>query len=155
MPRKSKRTTQAPRAENDQSYGEKGAALDAQRAMPLPDIAGQRQAAIAQAPGAAPAAAPGPGSSAAPGPALDPMDAAVAAGAGYVPSNTPLDAPSRRPMEPVTAGAPLGAGPGLEALGVGGPAPTSPTVQALQVLARTSNDARIADLADQAAAFGS
>lgn len=30
----------------------------------------------------------------------------------------PLDAPSQRPAEPVTAGLPVGAGPGTEALGV-------------------------------------
>ena len=31
---------------------------------------------------------------------------------------TPLSAPTQRPSEPVTAGSPLGAGPGMEALGI-------------------------------------
>jgi hypothetical protein len=34
---------------------------------------------------------------------------------------TPLSAPSTRPGEPVTAGAPMGAGPGLESLGLSNP----------------------------------
>lgn len=40
---------------------------------------------------------------------------AVPMGAPQI-SVTPLDAPSQRPNEPVTAGNPLGAGPGAEAL---------------------------------------
>jgi hypothetical protein len=34
---------------------------------------------------------------------------------------TPLSAPSARPGEPVTAGASMGAGPGLESLGLSNP----------------------------------
>ena len=36
-----------------------------------------------------------------------------------MPKITPLDAPTQRPEEPVTAGAPSGPGGGLEQLGVG------------------------------------
>lgn len=37
---------------------------------------------------------------------------------GGTPSVTPLNAPTVRPDEPITAGAPVGAGPGPEALGL-------------------------------------
>ncbi len=39
-------------------------------------------------------------------------------GGAPLPPVTPLGAPTERPDEPVTAGAPVGEGPGLEALGV-------------------------------------
>lgn len=65
------------------------------------------------------------------------------------PPLTPLGAPSARPNEPVTAGAPLGAGPGVEAL----PSPqrdfsVSPTAgltprDRLQVLLRAGMDAGV------------
>jgi hypothetical protein len=67
----------------------------------------QRQVPMAPAPVSQPAA-PGP---------LDPMGGAVepAVAPGQF---GPLDAPSERPDEPITAGAPIGAGPGPEALSV-------------------------------------
>ena len=37
---------------------------------------------------------------------------------GFVPQAVPLDAPTQRPDEPVTAGAPVGPGPGPEILGL-------------------------------------
>ena len=49
---------------------------------------------------------------------------------------TPLTAPTQRPNEPVTAGSPLGAGPGLEALGIN-PAQTVPTGQSAKSLVQT------------------
>lgn len=49
----------------------------------------------------------------------------VTGGGGAPPAGpmdiTPLGAPSTRPNEPVTAGAPMGAGPGLESLGLSNP----------------------------------
>ena len=49
---------------------------------------------------------------------------------------TPLSAPTERPNEPVTAGSPLGAGPGLEALGIH-PAQTMQTGQSAKSLVQT------------------
>lgn len=47
-----------------------------------------------------------------------------------LPPVTPLGAPSERPDEPVTAGAPVGEGPGPEALGFGdGPPPEMQTLK--------------------------
>ena len=43
-------------------------------------------------------------------------------GAPAGPSLMPLDAPTQRPNEPVTAGAPVGPGPGPEVIGLGGEA---------------------------------
>ena len=54
----------------------------------------------------------------APAPAPRPREAAPEQGF----SLTALDAPTQRPDEPVTAGAPVGAGPGPEAIGLGGEA---------------------------------
>lgn len=48
---------------------------------------------------------------------------APSGGGSPLPPVTPLGAPSERPDEPVTAGAPVGEGPGLEALGMGDPKP--------------------------------
>lgn len=48
----------------------------------------------------------------------------TASGGGAPPAPAdiiPLGAPSARPNEPVTAGAPMGAGPGLESLGLSNP----------------------------------
>ena len=52
--------------------------------------------------------------------------------AGGPPSLTPLDAPTARPGEPVTAGAPMGPGPGPESLGL--PDPNADTPADLQRL---------------------
>jgi len=49
---------------------------------------------------------------------------------------TPLSAPTQRPNEPVTAGSPLGAGPGPEALGIH-PAQTMQTGQSAKSLVQT------------------
>jgi hypothetical protein len=46
---------------------------------------------------------------------------------------TPLDAPTARPSEPLTAGAPVGAGPGPEAL-VGGGGSEDPLVERIRQL---------------------
>lgn len=84
MPRKAK-PKQAPKAATGQPYGEAGKQLAAQQAIPLPDNT----------------ALPAPR----PAPAM-PMVAPGALGA--------FSRPTERPAEPVTAGAPVGAGPGPE-----------------------------------------
>lgn len=83
-------------AATGQQYGARKAQIDAQRAIP-----------VAAPPG--PALAPPTGGAPAPGPTLP-----AGPGPGQV---VPLDAPSMRPDEPVTAGLPVGPGAGPEALG--------------------------------------
>lgn len=79
---------QGPRAVPGQTYGQAGAQIAAQQAVPLP-----RQA----PPGAGAGSSPGaPSSTGAP--------------------LTPMDAPTQRPDEPLTAGIAGGAGPGPEIL---------------------------------------
>ena len=75
---------QAPRAVPGQTYGQAGAQIAAQRAVPLPNAQAQ------MAPGSAPSTT--------------------------VPAPVPLDAPTTRPGEPVTAGIAMGPGAGPEAV---------------------------------------
>ena len=77
---------QAPRAPAGRPYGERKAAMDAQRTIPLPAQSGPRV--------------------------------------------IPLDAPTERPDEPLTAGLSTGAGPGPEAL-----MPTGLPVQEMEIIA--------------------
>lgn len=92
--------TQAPSAAPGQTYGTATAQLQAQKVAPLPQQAGPPPPAagsapgVAQAPGAAPAG---------------PMPGALG----------PLNRPTERPGEPLTAGLPFGPGPGPEVLGQG------------------------------------
>ncbi len=80
-------------AAKGQQYGAATAQLAAQRAVPVARPSTDQMP--APTPGGAP---PMPGG---------PMPGQI----------TPLDAPSARPNEPITAGLPVGAGPGPEALG--------------------------------------
>lgn len=84
--------TQTPQATSNQTYGERGAQLQSQAAMPL-----SRQA------------APVAGSS----PATSAPASAGGGGPQVIPS---LTAPTSRPNEPLTAGLVSGAGPGPEAI---------------------------------------
>jgi hypothetical protein len=109
--------------------------LNANRSLPVRTVPGQTYGAALQqqnaqrlvpmAPPSVPfAPSPGPagngavagGGGAAPGP--PPPLGPAAIGPSFLPpgSLTPLDAPSQRPSEPVTAGAALGAGPGPDIL---------------------------------------
>ena len=82
--------TQAPTAATNQPYGQAGAQIAAQRAVPLP------------------AAPPIPNAAAGGG----------AAGPFARPEDTPtLTAPTQRPDEPLEAGMPFGPGPGPQAMG--------------------------------------
>lgn len=95
--------TQPIRAATGQAYGERAEQVAAQRAIPL---AGR----TSPGPSAPPTRPPVAGSSGGGrgGPALSLMPGQL----------TPLDAPSQRPDEPVTAGLAMGAGPGPEVLGL-------------------------------------
>jgi hypothetical protein len=89
----------APQAAPGQQYGRRAEQMAAQRAMP-----------IAPPPtDAVPTASP---------PGAPPATQRLSAPPGPLPGQVvPLDAPSSRPGEPVTAGLPVGAGAGVEALG--------------------------------------
>lgn len=81
---------QAPMAATGQGYGVKGAQLEAQRQIPLPNTPQQmapQQPQMAQAP------------------------------VGPAPGSLPFDHPTNRPNEPITAGMPFGPGGGPEMLG--------------------------------------
>lgn len=101
--------TQAPSAAPGQTYGTATAQLQAQKVAPLPQQAGPPPPAagsapgVAQAPGAAPAG---------------PMPGALG----------PLNRPTERPGEPLTAGLATGPGPGPEAVAP----PADPTLAMLQ-----------------------
>jgi hypothetical protein len=87
-------TPLAPAAPAGLAYGQHQALIDSQRQMPM----------------AAPAtAAPTPPTAAPPGPSAAPPVLPGSLGA--------FDRPTERPGEPVTAGLPIGPGPGPEALG--------------------------------------
>ena len=101
------RTTQAPKAAQGQPYGEAKAQLQSQQAIPLSRT---------------PAPTAQPGGTAA-------LAGMVGGGGVSVP---PLNAPTTRPNEPLTAGLPSGPGPGPEALHL--PAQSSEDDQMLGVL---------------------
>jgi len=67
---------------------------------------------------------------------------------------TPLFAPSERPDEPVTAGIPLGAGPGPEALGMNSAAPAESLSNILAQMLPYDTNGEIATLYEQAVARG-
>jgi hypothetical protein len=129
----------------DGVYGTGERALEAQRRMPVPDLAPQASG-LAAAPtgpsmgGAAPA--PGPTSPA------DRLTAAMAL-LGRMSPGRSLEAPSERPGEPLTAGMALGPGPGPEVL-----RPGDRATQSLRMLASFSDDPGLAELADLAERMG-
>jgi hypothetical protein len=106
MPRKRKQQPIA--VPTGTSYGQGQALADAQRAIPLPTGAPTVPSGPARTGGAPQPAGP-----------RDPLAAAIAAASGMAPPVAGgLTRPSDRPGEPVTAGLPIGAGAGPEALGL-------------------------------------
>lgn len=127
MPRKAKprRTTQngAPAAPltapRGGPYGEGERALESQRRIPVPS----GPPPVPGASGAGAARGPGPSTppTAVGGPGLDPrlqMMAAMQAASRMRPPQS-LYSPTQRPQEPITAGLPVGAGPGPEVIRTG------------------------------------
>lgn len=112
---------QPVRTATGQQYGEAGRQEQAQRQVPLPQ---QASPMARTAPGAVPwnlsAAERTAGRTA--GRSADEINArhaaAIAAGQAFDFNPVGLAAPSGRPDEPITAGLPIGAGPGPEALGM-------------------------------------
>lgn len=104
MPRKS-RTQQSPQAAPGQAYGEATDQIQAQNVLPLPRVAPPQAVQSNSGPVTAPAAP------------VDPLAAAIAAAQGALPPEGGLGAPTARPNEPITAGLPVGPGPGPEVMG--------------------------------------
>lgn len=128
MPRT--RRYQPAQAVASQAYGEKTEQLDAQRQMPLPQN--------------------DPGQPAAPQDGPGPPDV-LALAAGFQPGVVPLSAGSGRPGEPVTAGLPVGAGPGPEVLpGSLFPQRSNAAIDQLQLLADITGDPYLATLLQRA-----
>lgn len=114
------------------TYGSGVAAERAQRAAPLP------QAQPPNAAGGQPVMAPNP---------RDRFAEALQAAKDMPFEDVPISARSERPMEPVTAGLPIGPGPGPEVLGRTGAPSVSDT---LQRLADVTGDQEVAALAETA-----
>lgn len=108
MPRRAK-TQQAPQAAPGQAYGENQDQIQAQHIIPLPDNLAT-PAPSAQAPQATTA---GPVAGHGPVPTeTDPIAALMAAAKGTPAPGPPINAPTDRPDEPLTAGVGSGPGPG-------------------------------------------
>jgi len=131
------------RVATGQTYGKAQSQLQAQQAVPMapPRLA-------LPTPGAGGGAIPPPGAPTAPGvqpPVQGPLPGSLGA----------LHRPTERPAEPVTAGAPVGPGPGPEAIPQG---PTSPQntnlSRMLAQVAQSSGSAAVSQLAQRAQAAG-
>jgi hypothetical protein len=142
MPRKAKRKTLSgvpgapPTPPVDVPYGEGERALESQRRTPVPDYS------ATAAEGAPPAGA----GSAVPGAPAGGLEMALQAAQGMAPPTNLLTAPTARPNEPLTAGLPIGPGPGPEVLASG-----DRTVRTLRMLADVTADAGFSQLAELAA----
>lgn len=122
MPRR--RQYQPPQAANAQAYGLRGDQMAAQSAMPLPQT-NQSQ--------------PTP-------PSPTATQDLIAQAAQFDPGITPLFAPSQNPAEPVTAGLPIGPGPGVEALSVK-PDERQQTIEMLLAMAADTGNNSLAHIA--------
>lgn len=110
-----------------QPYGEAQRQTEQLRAAPLEVDGAAAAAAVASSP---------------------PPQAMLDAAQSFQLPNTSLTAPTERPNEPITAGLPLGAGPGPEAV----TAP-SPTKRVLDIIAEQTGDPYIQQLLDRARAM--
>lgn len=115
-----------------QGYGEAKAAIDSQRAAPLPVVPQAGAGAAAPSPAGAP---PAPGGG---------LDRALQL-AGLMSSPPPLTAPSTRPREPFTAGMAMGPGPGPEVLRTG-----DRVARTLSRMASITGDPGLVELAERA-----
>lgn len=152
MPRK-RQVVQPAKAPGGLEYGEQTRLRDAQAHMPLPG-SGMPPGGSTQMPPGAPAPggavpAPGPGGAptggVAPAPPPNALQAAAAFDGQHASAQlTPLDAPTSRPMEPITSGMPTGLGPGPSQF-----RPNS-AANALQLIAEKTGDPAMANLANLA-----
>jgi len=128
------------RVATNQTYGKAQAQAQAQRTVPMappPTLMGP--------PGGAP---PGPTGSPAGGPAAPPPPGIPPGAFGDI------HRPTERPLEPVTAGAALGPGPGMEALQGLPDQGTTQLSGLLSAIAQSSGNSALAQLAAKAAANG-
>lgn len=125
-------------------YGEAGQLQAAQQAVPIAATAPPPSPGPSQPPPGATSEVPG-GSNPPPGG----MAAILAAAQAMQPPSGPgLSAPTQRPNEPVTAGLPVGAGPGPEVLNL--KPQVTPLAQTLQAAAEATGSGLLANLAAQA-----
>lgn len=92
-----------------------------------------------------------PASTPPPAPSGDPFAQTMAAAQSMPFPKMDIERPSERPSEPVTAGLPIGAGPGPESLG---PAKGAHVSNTLQRLADTTKDPELVNLANIARSQG-
>jgi hypothetical protein len=138
------------RAATGQTYGQAGQQLQAQQTVPM----APQPVPMPPPGGPGPALPTGPAPSPPPmgGPPPSPMPSPAPAG-----SLGPYNGPTERPNEPITAGAPFGAGPGPEALA---PSPLMPTPgtgsmsSMLSAAAAATGSATLASLTQRAQAAG-
>lgn len=118
---------QGPQAPTGLPYGDRAKLIAAQRAVPA---------------GPAPAPMPGPGVGSPPPSQLP--------AAGPAPGELPFTGPTQRPGEPVTAGLPVGPGPGPEVLTMNQANPQDPIYQAVAALDALGStaDKQTSDLRD-------
>lgn len=121
------RSYQGVKTPTGQAYGRAQDQQAAQKAVPLP-----------RDPASAPAGAPQAG----------PPD--LMALAAQMQPGVPLNSPTQRPGEPVTAGLPFGPGAGPEAISGMFPQRRNATADTLENLAMWTGDARMQQLAQQA-----
>jgi hypothetical protein len=96
---------QPVRVPTNQPYGARQASEQSQATLPLPNAP-------------RPGGGSQPSSAGAPAAGVDPMQAMLAAAQNMPPPGPPLNAPSARANEPVTAGLSSGPGPGPEVLNI-------------------------------------
>lgn len=118
-------------------YGVGEALADAQREMPVPNGPGAAPSAPARPAGPPPAGPTGGGGMA---------DAIAAAALMAPPAPGGLAAPTNRPDEPVTAGLPIGPGPGPGALGVPLVPEEDETLKTLMLVFQRSGDPEVGRL---------
>jgi len=146
MPRRARRRTltgqeaQPVAVPRGTTYGQGERDMESQRRTPLPDYAASGSQAV---PNPGPTTSGGPGSPAPP--SEDRLAAAVQAASQMAPPQQ-LNAPTRRPNEPLTAGMSMGPGPGPEILASG-----DQVVRTFQTLASITADPSFQRLAELAA----
>ena len=98
---------------------------------------------------------PLPNANAIPAPTSTPAPPSPAGGGGIAPGDLNFEAPTERPNEPVTAGLPIGPGPGPEALNLPSQAATTAaqlrTMYANVPAAQNNDFLRLVELAEQQA----
>lgn len=146
-PAKGNRTDLPAQAPTGGAYGSHAPLIAAQQAIPLPGPG----APVGPPPQGGPPGAgpPMPGGSAPASGGPQELMAALQAAQNHAAPNVGLGGPTQRPDEPVTAGIPLGPGPGPEALGLP-PQGAGSMADLLQRMADQTGVSTLASLAERA-----